>query len=59
MYRKGVIVMLRVKANFAVKTKDGVVTKVGRSRIYMPKANFAGGSVKWAEDRPKKVHRQA
>lgn len=51
--------MLRVKANFAVKTKDGIVTKVGRSRVYMPKANFAGGSVKWAEDRPKKVHRQA
>ena len=51
--------MLRVKANFAVKTKDGIVTNVGRSSVYMPKANFAGGSVKWAEDRPKGVHKQA
>lgn len=51
--------MQRTKADFAVKTKDGVVTKVGRSRVYMPKANFAGGSVKWIEDRPKGVHKQA
>lgn len=56
---KGVIVMQRTKADFAVKTKNGIVTNVGRSSVYMPKTNFGGGSIKWHEDEPKKVHKQA
>lgn len=51
--------MQRTKADFAVKAKNGIVTNVGRSSVYMPKTNFGGGSIKWHEDEPKKVHKQA
>ena len=45
--------MLRVKADFVVKTKNGIVTNVGRSSVYMPKTNFSGSPIKWYEDKPK------
>lgn len=51
--------MLRVKADFVVKTKNGIVTNVGRSSVYMPKTNFSGSAIPWHEDKPKKVHKQA
>ena len=35
---------------FAVKTKNGVVTKIGRSSIIQPKTNYKGGSIKWFDD---------
>lgn len=46
--------MQRTKADFAVKTKNGIVTNVGRSSVYMPKTNFGGGSIKWHEDNLKR-----
>lgn len=46
--------MQKVKADVAVETKNGVVTRVGRSVITQPKVNFGGGSIKWYEDKLKK-----
>ena len=51
--------MQKVKADFAVRTKNGIVTDVGKSSVYMPKTNFGGGTISWYEDKPKKVHSQA
>ena len=51
--------MNRVQADFAVRTNNGIVTKVGKSSVYMPKTNFSGGHIKWYQDKPKKVHKQA
>ncbi len=39
---------------FVVQKKDGVIEKVGRSSILVPKTNFKGGEIKWLEDKPKK-----
>lgn len=39
---------------FAVKTKNGIVKKVGKSSILQPKTNFGGGSIRWYIDKPKK-----
>lgn len=39
---------------FIVKSKGGVVTKVGKSTISQPKAHYNGKSMKWHEDKPKK-----
>jgi len=50
--------MQRVQADFMIMAKNGIVTNVGRSSIQMPKTNFAGGSIKWYGDKPKKVHKQ-
>lgn len=46
--------MQRQTVEFAVETKNGVVQRVGKSTVYVPKTNFKGGSVKWYEDKPKK-----
>lgn len=35
---------------FATVTKDGVITKIGKSTIPTPKIKFKGGSVKWFDD---------
>lgn len=35
---------------FAVESRGGSVTHVGRSYIWEPKTSFAGGSVKWFDD---------
>lgn len=49
--------MQRTKADFAVRTGNGIVTKIGKSTVSVPKTNFGGGSIKWYEDEPKKVHK--
>lgn len=38
---------------FAVTRNNGTITRVGRTGIDQPKTNFAGGSIKWYEDKPK------
>lgn len=43
--------MQKTKADFAVRTKNGIVANVGRSTISVPKTNFGGGHIKWHEDR--------
>ncbi|MGE9942772.1 hypothetical protein ACQRBH_14535 [Bariatricus sp. SGI.161] len=35
---------------FATETKNGVVTRIGKSFITQPPIKFAGGSVKWFDD---------
>lgn len=42
--------MQKLTITFAVKTKHGVVTEIGRSSILQPKTNFKGGSIKWFDD---------
>lgn len=42
--------MLKKEVEFAVVTKSGVVTKIGKSQIYQPKTNFKGGEIKWFDD---------
>lgn len=42
--------MRKVRADFAVETKNGVVTNVGKSVVTMPKTNFKGGNIKWFDD---------
>jgi len=51
--------MQKVQADFMVMAENGIITNVGRSSIQMPKINFAGGSIKWYKDKPKKAHKQA
>ena len=51
--------MHKTKADFAVRTRNGIVTRVGRSTVSVPKTNFGGGHIKWYEDKLKKVHKQA
>lgn len=46
--------MMKETLSFAVESKNGVVTSVGRSSVLVPKTNFKGGSIKWYEDQPKK-----
>ncbi len=45
--------MQKVKADFIVETKGGIVTRVGKSSVVVSKTNFGGGSIKWYEDEPK------
>lgn len=47
--------MKKQTVQFAVETKDGVVQRIGRSIILQPKTNFKGDSIKWYEDKPKKI----
>lgn len=42
--------MTKQEIQFAVVTKSGVVTKIGKSQIYQPKTNFKGGEIKWFDD---------
>ena len=35
--------------NFYVEVKNGIVTNIGGSGVYVPKAGFSGGHVKWLE----------
>lgn len=40
--------------SFATQTRNGTVTRIGKSTVLQPKMNFKGGSVKWMKDkRPK------
>ena len=43
-------IMKKQTAEFAVVTKNGVVTQIGRSVIYQPEIKFKGGTVKWVDD---------
>ena len=45
--------MQKQTIQFAVQTQNGAIQKVGKSKIYQPKTNFKGGSIKWYEDKPK------
>ena len=45
--------MQKVKAQFAVETKNGVIQRVGKSVINPPKTCFKGGTVKWLPDKLK------
>ena len=47
--------MNTVTADFIVETKNGIAVNIGRNTIPVPETNFSGGSVKWYEDKPKKV----
>lgn len=42
--------MKKQMVEFAVVTKNGVVTQIGRSVIYQPEIKFKGGTVKWVDD---------
>lgn len=42
--------MQKTTITFAIKTKHGVVTEIGRSSILQPKTNFKGCSIKWFDD---------
>lgn len=47
--------MKKSTIEFAVETKNGVVTRIGRSSIEVPKTNFKGdGGIKWYEDKKRK-----
>ena len=51
--------MKKQTAEFAVVTKNGVVTQIGRSVIYQPEIKFKGGTVKWVDDsKHMKKHQQ-
>ena len=36
--------------SFATVKKNGVITKIGHSKLQQPIINFKGGSVKWFDD---------
>ena len=51
--------MKKQTVEFAVVTKNGVVTQIGRSVIYQPEIKFKGGTVKWVDDsKHMKKHQQ-
>lgn len=35
---------------FATVTENGVVIKIGKSQIFLPKTNYQGGETKWFDD---------
>lgn len=45
--------MHRQIVQFAIKRDNGIITRVGRTSILQPKANFKGGSVRFYKDKPK------
>ncbi len=47
--------MQKQTVEFVITRKNGVITGIGRTSIYQPKTNFKGGSVKWHEEKLKKV----
>lgn len=47
--------MKKQTVQYASITKNGIVTKVGKSVILQPKTDFRGGSIKWHKDRPKET----
>ena len=51
--------MKKQTVEFAVVTKNGVVTQIGRSVIFQPEIKFKGGTVKWVDDsKHMKKHQQ-
>ena len=42
--------MQKQTIQFAVQTKNGVVQKVGKSSVLVPKTNFKGGEIKFFDD---------
>jgi len=49
--------MHKQTVEFAITRKNGNITKIGRTSINQPKANFKGGSIKWYEDKLKKANK--
>lgn len=47
--------MKKQTVQYASITKNGIVTKVGKSVILQPKTDFRGGSIKWHKDRQKET----
>ena len=41
--------------SFATQTKDGTVTRIGKSTVLQPKTNFKGGSIRWTNDKLSKA----
>lgn len=47
--------MEKQTVEFIVRSKNGVVTEIGKSVIVQPKTDFKPGSgIKWYEDKPRK-----
>ena len=46
--------MQKQTVEFATVVKDGVVKKIGKSSILVPKTNFNGKTINWYSDRLKK-----
>ena len=38
---------------YAVTRKNGIITRTGRTSIPKPNTSFAGGMIKWHEEKPK------
>ncbi len=47
--------MQKQTIEFAITRKNGNITGIGRAYVNHPKPNFKGDSVKWYEEKPKKV----
>ncbi len=45
--------MQKQTVEFAVASKNGIITRIGRTAINQPKTNYKGGTVKWYEDKQK------
>lgn len=46
--------MHKQTVQFATVVKNGVVERIGKSSVYVPKTNFRGGNIKWYEDKLKR-----
>ncbi len=42
--------MKKQTIEFAVKTKNGIITNIGNATILQPKTHFKGGEIKWFDD---------
>ncbi len=42
--------ILKQKISFAVVSRDGVVIRIGRSEMLIPRIEFSGGGMKWFDD---------
>lgn len=46
--------MQKQTIQFAIESKSGVIQRIGKSSVYVPKTNFKGtGGIKWYEDKRK------
>lgn len=47
--------MQKQTVEFAVTRKNGIITRIGRTGINQPKANFKGDSVRFHNDKAKQT----
>ena len=49
--KEGIFMQQKQLIQHAVVTKNGVIQKIGKSTVYVPKTRYTGNGTKWFDDR--------